>query len=103
MKTLAALFILAGTMLVWIGGYDAGKHAADRWYARNIPCSTHCLTYPVQNEGVTLIQPIRVRTAAPVANLQEPKPSFEIHTGPVSNGINGFECSAPVASVEEPR
>lgn len=88
--------IVAGTL-----GYLEGKHAADRWYARNIPCSTHCLTYPVQNEGVTLIPPIKVRTAAPVASLEKPKSHprtkqkecQDSTSGGYTDGYQQYKCS----------
>lgn len=73
MKYLTMLMICTLMIISCALGYVGGKRAADRWYARNIPCSTHCLTYPVQNEGVTLIPPIRSRAPESVASVEEPK------------------------------
>lgn len=69
-RHVGAIFFFLG-IFGYINGYYDGKRAADRWYAKHQPVAT--TQQIVTCSGVTLIDPITVRTTAPVASVEEPR------------------------------
>jgi hypothetical protein len=55
MKTLLALLLLGGAILMWLGGYYAGKREADRWWQHESLATTFKSTYNRQTEPISTI------------------------------------------------
>lgn len=64
-----SLLLLICAAAGYIGGHYDGKRTADEWYAKHQPVAT--TQQIVTCSGVTLIDPIKVRTTEPVVSVGE--------------------------------